>query len=107
MDGAERVEPRPGERQQDVADWKAIPSRLRVLFLHAKKANRLKRNPCTAEVYFCGNSSVVERDLAKVDVAGPTPVSRCYSPYSEKILLYGFFLQTGIQCGSRNGALLY
>ena len=25
---------------------------------------------------FCGNSSVVERDLAKVDVAGPTPVSR-------------------------------
>lgn len=23
-----------------------------------------------------GNSSVVERDLAKVDVAGPTPVSR-------------------------------
>ena len=24
----------------------------------------------------CGNSSVVERDLAKVDVAGPTPVSR-------------------------------
>ena len=26
---------------------------------------------------FRGNSSVVERDLAKVDVAGPTPVSRC------------------------------
>ncbi len=25
---------------------------------------------------FCGNSSVVERHLAKVDVAGPTPVSR-------------------------------
>ena len=25
---------------------------------------------------FRGNSSVVERDLAKVDVAGPTPVSR-------------------------------
>ena len=24
----------------------------------------------------CGNSSVVERHLAKVDVAGPTPVSR-------------------------------
>ena len=27
-------------------------------------------------VVLCGNSSVVERDLAKVDVAGPTPVSR-------------------------------
>ena len=27
-------------------------------------------------LYPCGNSSVVERDLAKVDVAGPTPVSR-------------------------------
>jgi len=29
MEGAERDEPRPGRRQQDVADWKAIPSRLR------------------------------------------------------------------------------
>ena len=28
------------------------------------------------EQRFCGNSSVVERHLAKVDVAGPTPVSR-------------------------------
>ena len=26
--------------------------------------------------FFCGNSSVVERHLAKVDVAGPTPVFR-------------------------------
>ena len=31
---------------------------------------------CFSPTNFCGNSSVVERDLAKVDVAGPTPVSR-------------------------------
>jgi hypothetical protein len=29
--------------------------------------------------YERGNSSVVERHLAKVDVAGPTPVSRSYN----------------------------
>ena len=29
-----------------------------------------------ARLISCGNSSVVERHLAKVDVAGPTPVSR-------------------------------
>lgn len=32
-----------------------------------------------SRLIYCGNSSVVERDLAKVDVAGPTPVSRSYS----------------------------
>ena len=32
---------------------------------------------CAKRRFFtCGNSSVVERHLAKVDVAGPTPVSR-------------------------------
>ena len=30
----------------------------------------------SAGKFFCGNSSVVERHLAKVDVAGPTPVFR-------------------------------
>ena len=38
------------------------------------------------KVNFCGNSSVVERDLAKVDVAGPTPVSR-YDPIVNQYLL--------------------
>ena len=32
--------------------------------------------PPLAELVLCGNSSVVERHLAKVDVAGPTPVFR-------------------------------
>ena len=32
--------------------------------------------PPFALFFFCGNSSVVERHLAKVDVAGPTPVFR-------------------------------
>ena len=39
----------------------------------------------------CGNSSVVERHLAKVDVAGPTPVSR-------SIIKRG--LKTHIICGN-------
>jgi hypothetical protein len=30
---------------------------------------------------------VVERDLAKVDVAGPTPVSRLESPFARGILI--------------------
>ena len=34
-----------------------------------------------------GNSSVVERDLAKVDVAGPTPVSR-FSRISQVFLIH-------------------
>gem|GEM_PF-2732375 len=37
---------------------------------------RKDRTFCKKGLYFRGNSSVVERDLAKVDVAGPTPVSR-------------------------------
>jgi hypothetical protein len=36
---------------------------------------------------------VVERDLAKVDVAGSTPVSR--SKYPEKPILEGFFPSAG------------
>ena len=44
----------------------------------------------------CGNSSVVERHLAKVDVAGPTPVSRSNegdSEYSESLFFYIFILR--------------
>ena len=38
----------------------------------------------------CGNSSVVERHLAKVDVAGPTPVSRSIpSTRSSKLHIRG------------------
>ena len=40
-----------------------------------------------------GSSSVVERDLAKVDVAGSTPVSR--SRYLEKSILAGSFPSAG------------
>ena len=43
-------------------------------------------------VIFCGNSSVVERNLAKVDVAGPIPVSRSKQKaiwsFSESLFLY-------------------
>ena len=43
----------------------------------AKLLRRQTQHPANAvKNYFCGNSSVVERNLAKVDVAGPIPVSR-------------------------------
>ena len=51
--------------------------------LHRAASNR-KVTQITLDIFYAfyysykkrGNSSVVERDLAKVDVAGPTPVSR-------------------------------
>ena len=42
-------------------------------------------------VNICGNSSVVERHLAKVDVAGPTPVSRSKSKEAIQILSGSLF----------------
>ena len=48
------------------------PSRLNRTFLR-------KVRPSPSGVGRCGNSSVVERHLAKVDVAGPTPVSRFFA----------------------------
>ena len=38
--------------------------------------NAQKNTNCHSYRIFCGNSSGVERHLAKVDVAGPIPVSR-------------------------------
>ena len=38
-----------------------------------------------------GNSSVVERDLAKVDVAGPTPVSRSNNVAIRNLARIAFF----------------
>ena len=44
--------------------------------------------PYVSLFLLCGNSSVVERDLAKVDVAGPTPVSRSKPPFQEVFLFF-------------------
>lgn len=41
----------------------------------------------------CGNSSVVERHLAKVDVAGPTPVSRLNNVAIRNLAESPFFLR--------------
>ncbi len=61
MDAGDRGQRRSGNLKQEVEDWRTSP---------------FSRMYQTVERIFCGNSSVVERDLAKVDVAGPTPVSR-------------------------------
>ena len=45
---------------------------------------------------FCGNSSVVERHLAKVDVAGSTPVFR----FSKKTALTDFLTDVNYSCGN-------
>ena len=51
----------------------------------------LNISPFNYGIKFCGNSSVVERYLAKVDVAGPTPVSRFWR-LSEVKLGQPFFI---------------
>ena len=51
----------------------------------------------------CGNSSVVERHLAKVDVAGPTPVFRLNLTIETQQLVSLFFYYFGRLPGGLSG----
>ena len=68
-------------------------ARLRIWCRRRKGSSPFSRMPIGGVKgrHECGNSSVVERHLAKVDVAGPTPVSRSQAesdPMSGSLFLY-------------------
>ena len=48
----------------------------------------------------CGSGSVVERCLAKADIAGPNPVSRSMPRYRKIARLFTSVIRTRVNCGN-------
>ena len=65
-----------GQGFSDECSFWLIPLPICALFVHVRCREGTRERGVPTYVEVCGSNSVVECDLAKVDVAGSNPVSR-------------------------------